>query len=369
MKLIAVSLFCLVALPGPKVCAQTMLQPVDVPNDARSIATGESFTGLPANPSALMYNPAGLAGLPQITAYYCNRAYSWVSDESYYTGANLSISTPLGVFAAQYNRFFWYTQTVWNRPFPGDVKDYDIFKYDIALGFARSIFREFSIGIAVKYFGQSLEEFYGITATPAWLFDGGLLYSFGELHSQRMLQDKLTLGLSVQNIGTKYKILYAANEYRGPLEETKALPQYLRLGVSYSFKAFQSEENGIIPLAGSITGEWRRAILNSYAYTGTDYGGCGAELIFFEVLSIRGGRIWNPYNSVYSDDRAPSPFRYGAGISIPLEKFGVAVPFTFSANYTVIPLWRTMTANIEALLPWRSFDAFSFEAHYTGVLW
>ena len=48
-------------------CAYSQLgaggYPFDSPADARSVAMGESFVALPSNPAALMYNPAGLAGL------------------------------------------------------------------------------------------------------------------------------------------------------------------------------------------------------------------------------------------------------------------------------------------------------------------
>ena len=368
MKLIALSFLCLVALLGPTAYAQSLLQPVDVPSDARSIAMGASFTGLPANSAALMYNPAGLAGLTGISAAYGTRNFTWISDETYYMGASASAATPIGVFAAHYNRLYWYTYTVRTSDSPLGMEEHPVYDYDVALGFARSFSRSFSAGIAVKYFDRNNQRFLGITTTPAWLFDGGIIYSFRDFHDQRVLRDKINLGLSIQNIGTKYKIHYAANEYRGPLESSEILPQYLRFGVSYTFNAFQSEESGIVPLAGSITGEWRIQ-LSPGAYSGEDFEGCGAELTFYEILTIRGGRIWYPYRDVYSDPGAPSPFRYGAGITIPLERIGLSVPFSFSAHYTSIPLWRPIFSPIDIPLPWKSEDTFSFEAHYAGGLW
>ncbi len=77
--------------------------PFDSPADPRSFAMGESFTALPSNPSALMYNPAGLAGLTGLRVSYSQRSLATNSDWTL-RSFNAAIGTPIGSFAAQYNR-------------------------------------------------------------------------------------------------------------------------------------------------------------------------------------------------------------------------------------------------------------------------
>jgi hypothetical protein len=98
--------------------------PVDVPTDPRGIGMGESLVALRANPSSLMYNPAGLAGLKGTSLAYAERKMNWFSglDEFRYYGVSASVETPIGVFGARYDRLSMGVGSVFDRVEPGQRK-------------------------------------------------------------------------------------------------------------------------------------------------------------------------------------------------------------------------------------------------------
>jgi hypothetical protein len=98
--------------------------PVDVPTDPRGIGMGESLVALRANPSSLMYNPAGLAGLKGTSLAYAERKMNWFSglDEFRYYGVSASVETPIGVFGARYDRLSMGVGAVFDRVEPGQRK-------------------------------------------------------------------------------------------------------------------------------------------------------------------------------------------------------------------------------------------------------
>src|SRR5271169_1411852 len=78
--------------------------PFDTPADPRSVAMGESFVALPSDPAALMYNPAGLAGLTGLNVSYSRKSMDWFLKGWSVSSINAAVGTSFGAFAAQYNR-------------------------------------------------------------------------------------------------------------------------------------------------------------------------------------------------------------------------------------------------------------------------
>src|SRR5271169_5671697 len=73
--------------------------PFDTPSDPRGLAMGGSSVAIPSNPSALMYNPAGLAGLSGVHVSYAQRNLS-PELRATLRSLNDSVRTSFGVFAA-----------------------------------------------------------------------------------------------------------------------------------------------------------------------------------------------------------------------------------------------------------------------------
>ena len=290
---------------------------------------GESFTALPSNPSALLYNPAGLAGLTGVRVSYSQRS---LAGEANWTlrSLNTSVETPIGVFAAQYNRDDYGTLpiTVDNSDRPS-VNTYD---YDIAIGYAVGLGKGFSMGVAVKYYGiegytPDISSTFGpaFPSAPARLFDVGLTYTFRRFHSQAVVEDSLTIGTSYQNIGSAWSGIYSG--YRAMWVRSLGPPQYFRGGLSYALKVVPRTTGDVSPFQAVISTEYR-----SSQTMGSDAWGFGMECTINEFLSVRTGGLLR-------EGGEDNHIRYGLGVRLPFQKLG----FDLQLQYAVIP-WYSLSA-------------------------
>ncbi len=320
--------------------------PFDVPVDARGAGLGESLVALRANTSALMYNPAGLAGLKGMGLSYGERPFNWSSftEGMVFSGVNAFAETPIGVFGAAYNRFSQGEFIITTSAGP----DFGVglerpYQYDIALGYGSRIAEGVEFGVAAKYYNwvQKIESPGGSPAafslpeiTPAWLFDGGFLYTLPLSIFPGALEEELTFGVSVQNVGTKVKFHFSTESETND----QPLPEYFHAGLALTLHIPPADEHGHAPFGATLTAEYTN-VLNYLpeGIGGSVYWGGGVELTLLEIVSLRGGFVINPYTNIYGEaDRVA--YRYGAGVNLPLERLGIPLPVVLSAEYSAIPL-------------------------------
>ena len=152
-KLLAVT-FLVVGIAGDALCQSgSPGYPFDTPADPRSVAMGESFVALPANPAALMYNPAGLAGLSGLNISYSRKSLDWYLKDWSIATINATLGTSFGVFAAQYNRKSMGTIPVTTVQFPdGNGSAYTLYAHDVAFGYAYRLPVGLALGLSAKYY-------------------------------------------------------------------------------------------------------------------------------------------------------------------------------------------------------------------------
>ena len=308
--------------------------PFIIPADARSFAMGESFAALPSNPSGLLYNPAGLAGLSGIRASYSQRSLASES-KPILRSFNVVTGTPIGVFAAQYNRDSYgdLPITVYGSG-PAPMSTYD---YDIGVGYAVALGRGFSIGGAVKYYSsQGLSVYPTIgypmssVSTSPFIYDFGLMYTFQRFHPQDVIEDSITIGFSYQNIGsgtTTGVLPFGMAEY-----DIHEFPQYFRAGLSYALRVVPRGDGDVSPFQAVFCGEYR----SDQSTAADDAAGFGMEFTIDEIVSLRAGGLF------LSSDRG-AHIRYGAGVRLPFRPLGLGLALQ------------------GAVIPWYSVYAFSID--------
>ena len=330
---------------------------------------GESFVALPANQAALMYNPAGLAGLRGMTVSYSRKEMNWVSltDDWSLKAFNAAVATPFGVFAAQYNRLFMGTHPVTTIQNPdGAGSEATIYSHDAALGFGTTLGRGVSVGVAAKYY-DFVENFSGemegtVPTTPAYLFDFGITYTLPRFHAQTAIEDSVTVGTSFQNVGTSWKVKGApANQ------SYSELPEYFRMGFSFAMRIVPGEKEDLTIFSSVLTAEFRSLQAHATPPVESSYWGIGLECTIFDFVSLRGGAAFRPLTTFEAEhDRAA--FRYGAGLRLPLGRIGVDFPLAFSLQYAVIPLNQLEYYDLSSSVR-SSVSAFSLDIQYTGAPW
>ena len=374
--------------------------PFNTPVDPRSAAMGESFVALPSDPAALMYNPAGLAGLNGLSVSYSRMSMDWFIQDWSVASVTAAAGTPFGVIAAQYNRKSMGKVAVTTVQYPGGTgSEISLYSYSLALGYSYRLPVGLALGISAKYYDY-LQTVSGPApvglppwhTVPSYLFDFGLTYTLPRLHSQSTVEDSLTIGMCYQNIGTRWQVSIPLNTFDNSgatTTEYLVLPQYYRLGLSYAMRLRPTEEGGLSPFGATIAGEFRSLqspLPTSYAvysysapYPETSYWGLGLEFTFYDIVSVRGGAAFRPYSDVEADrDRAS--FRYGACVCLPFRRIGIDLPLTFSFQYTVIPVSEPVTQYVfdqpagpgffeDMGARTGTYPLLSLEIQYEGVPW
>jgi hypothetical protein len=173
---------------------------------ARAAALGESYVAVSDDATAIYWNPAGLnnVGGRELSVMHAvwfeDIFYDWAS---YVQDCKLGGKIGVGV---QYLSYGSITETD-----STGLEGTDFTPYDIAaiLSYAREI-NGISLGVNIKYISSKIED------ESAWAVaaDVGSIYK---------MCDKLSLGLVVQNIGTKMKYI----------DEEEDLPLNIKAGVAY----------------------------------------------------------------------------------------------------------------------------------------
>jgi|GEM_PF-1020398 len=328
---------------------------IDVPSDPQSVAMAESFVAFQKNRSAMLYNPAGLAGVNRISILYSQRAMNWITglDDMKYQAVTASIPTSLMNIGLLYNRFTQGEDRVRTAQNPeGDGTTVSIYDHTIGIGLAKQYNEYLGFGLSIKTFNsilkyngpssQNLGFSIETTALPI-LFDFGILYSNILSTEQENYQHQLNIGLSVQNVGTalKQKQLFRTlpSNSISSQDYSVTLPQYLRFGFTYEFGLHGRTPEALAPLNVLVTAEYKNS-LNGVA-SRKDYWGFGLELKLYEIASVRMGTFINPHSSIYGNEGTPA-LRYGFGLSAPLEKIGAVIPLTLNLDYAAIPLQKVM---------------------------
>ncbi|MCX7876695.1 MAG: hypothetical protein N2321_11090 [Melioribacteraceae bacterium] len=303
---------------------------LDVVINPVSIAMGESFVANYFSPSSFIENPANLFQKNNTTLFYHTRSFNWISEtETFkYKSVGGTLKLQIGDFGIAYNEFH-AGKSLFNSQ--SDERN-----STLIFSLSKLIFKNFNAGVNLKFFDHKRISDLGIglnlESNTAILLDFGLLYSVFKYSSLKS-QHEVTIGTTLQNFGTDYKEkdFIFSNDYR-----IVRLPRYFKIGFAYNlqFKSNETKNDFQILLTGNY-----KSLLNPLKKEigDVDYWGIGTQIQIKEMFLIRIGSIQLPENNLLYD-RAKPILRYGFGLNLPLNKFGVEIPLTISADYAFIPI-------------------------------
>ena len=337
---------------------------LDTPVDARSISMGESFVAVGNSTSGSFYNPATLNSIEGITTSFNKRYLDWMDwvNGMYFFSLNGTVHTPYGTIGLFYNRFDSPSFEVRNdnNSILGESSYYN---HTYGIGYAKEIIPNLSTGISLKTYDFAVERTYSSmnmsqfkTTSKPFLLDVGVLYKFPIIVATDVFTDELSLGLSLQNFGTDYRV---DNHYY-------RLPNYARLGFAYAFNVNKKHKGDLQPFRYILTGEYCNHV-NAWKtmQDQRDYWKVGMEATFYEIVSFRIGGYAQPYLNIYGKKGVPS-FRYGFGLNAPLHSIGIKTPIVVAFDFAVIPLSETNTWLYYN--PKKNLTTFSLELKYSNDL-
>jgi hypothetical protein len=176
---------------------------------ARASGMGEAFVGVVADASAIYWDPAGLSNLEKGSLSVMHAM--GLNDTSYEWAAYAHPVRGIGVLgvAVQYLSYGSLTKFD-NNGFAGGT--FDPADMAVSLSYARNI-EGFGLGFNLKYISSKI-----VNTATAYAVDLGI---------QHKPDDRLTLGLAIQNLGSRMKFI----------SESDALPMNIKLGGAYSIQS------------------------------------------------------------------------------------------------------------------------------------
>lgn len=265
---------------------------------ARATAMGSAFVAVADDPSAIFWNPAGIARIPGGSVVFDHT--KWIADLGYNFMAasyNLGDYGALGISFLASSMDEMAVRTIDKPEGTGEMFDAKDVVFSVA--YAVNLTENFSIGFNPKFVMQSIWR----TSASAVALDMGVLY--------RTPFDGVMLAMSIQNFGTKMRlhgtsalVLYdpdittTGNNGKIPAylqTDEWELPLTFRVGLSYD--PIRTEMHSLIVALDAL-------------HPSDDYESInlGAEYGFSDAFFLRGG-----YKALFLQDSEES-FTVGAGI-------------------------------------------------------
>jgi opacity protein-like surface antigen len=262
-----------------KKLAQTGMKFLSTSLDARASGMARAMTAVYGNSSALLYNPAGLAGIDKSFDFTAGRV-SFIADINYIYGTAAFVpgQGEWGVFGLSFVSVDYgdlmATMRAENEQGFIDLGLFNPLAFAVGIGYSKSLTSQFSIGAHVKYVQQDLgggfvdfnadQSGVAIDASQdVIVFDFGVLYSTGF--------ESLNFGMSIRNFSEEIRYL----------QESFQLPLTFRIGLSMNTLDLTS-----------INPDQHSLLLSVDASHPRDYAeqiGFGLEYVFMKMFALRAG--------------------------------------------------------------------------------
>jgi len=296
---------------------------LSIAQGARALGIGGAFVAIADDPSAMYWNPSGIAEL-QGFHLMVDRTY-WFADIQYnYVGATMSLGSygALGVNLTASDIGEMNVTTVDQQDGTGEV--FTVNDLAVGVSYALQLTDKFSIGFNPKFVYQKIWKM----SASAIALDLGVKY--------RTPFDGITLGMSITNFGTKMQmagnnalVLYdsdpgnTGHNTRVPAElamESWDLPLNFRVGIAYDV---------------SMGGAGKMTLAVDAAHPSDNYESVniGGEYVFDDFVYLRAGM-----KSLFQKDSEES-FTAGFGI-----KQAIVGNFQIMVDYTYQDLKRLKNA-------------------------
>jgi len=282
---------------------------------ARATAMGGAYASVANDPTALYWNPAGIAW---ISGVQCELMHNqWLVDTNYdFLGLVIPLPNIRSVLGVSFNTLYYGSEKVRTVERPeGTGETFDGRDIAVGLTWAIALTDRFSFGLTGKYVAQRIWGESG----DAMALDIGVFYN-------TMLKG-LKLGASVCNFGTKIQL--SGRHLRTIVDPDPSVENYDRVPVNYKTMSFP------LPLLFRVGLSYERTLgslgqvllsvdVNHPSHT-TESLNLGFEYGFANMFYLRGG-----YENMFERDRI-NGLTVGGGIDLYRRgRMGIRVDYSWS---------------------------------------
>lgn len=276
---------------------------------AKAVGMGEAFVAIADDPSALYWNPAGIASADANAVMFSHT--SWLTDVNVeYLAAVVPVpKLASGVAGIQVSGLSTDLVETTELAPDGTGRSFSYSDLLIGVGYARHFTDKFAIGGNLKYLREDLGSEVGGGVTNAWLADLGTMYHIG-------FRD-MTFAVTITNFGPELQpsegyVRTVDSGGSAVSQETEFLgfdpPTTFKLG--FASTIFESEEfRGLGALEMNRPGDNAETVK------------LGGEILFRDMLAVRAG---------YDSNADELRFSAGAGVIITGDEIDAIVDYAFT---------------------------------------
>jgi long-subunit fatty acid transport protein len=279
---------------------------------ARATAMGGAFTAVANDATAAYWNPSGLARMER-NEFQVSHAEWLVGTRLNWFGVGFKLDEN-NAFGIQVNQLDYGEEQITTPANPNGTGEYwNAMDLAVSLSYARNLTDRFSIGGSFKYISQRVWN----ESASAFALDIGLLF-----HTQL---EGLRIGMNIANFGTEMKL-----EGKDLLRAIDVDPT--NAGNNPNIPGNLDTDNWQLPLIFTVglgydvikSTDWMVTLASDAVIPNNNntYGNVGAEIMWNNLISLRGG-----YTAIGKEAAEES---YTAGIGLQYDFGGFFAKFDYS---------------------------------------
>lgn len=309
-------------------------------NDASTqLGKGEYFSADIYNPTDFSVNPAVSAFVRGVNVQYNFVDYNYLKDSPSFQfdfwktrSFGVSYGNELLSGSFLYNEF-GYATTSYFADNSIQAK-YNTKMYALSLG--RNVIDNLNAGISIKAFQINDEEYSLGGSNLTMFYDLGAVYTFiNPFGIPSHSLDQLNVALSIVNLGDP-NVRLNIDEDNSIYSEYK-VPTYLNAGFSFALHFLSGETEAVRTV---LHFNFRKYLdKEDWEEDGTTNISAGADVRIFKLVTLRGGFFRPSYEDFVYNQKDKFNFRFGAGVDISAQLFGIEIPVYVQVNYAYLPLY------------------------------
>jgi hypothetical protein len=277
-------------------------QELRIPVSARGIALGDGFIADVAGVEALYYNPAGIANLRSVEAYFSHLEYIAEMDKNYVGAVARTRFGSIGIMVDALS-IGDIIETTEAQP-EGTGRVFSPTFTTVGLSYGRFLTDVVSVGVTAKIINERILQ----ETASGFAFDVGIQYAPG--------WRSLRVGLLLKNFGPDMR--FDGDDFQS-FESTSDNPQASQRSVSTESARFELPSVFQIGFAYAVYESGQNRVNGYGNFVNNNFGAdrwqFGAEYTYGETFALRAGFL----ASEDEDYIYTNSFSFGVGVGIPLS--------------------------------------------------
>jgi hypothetical protein len=291
---------------------------------ARAEAMGKAYCSVDGDLNTAFFNPAGIATIKgfEFNLNYAKPFYMW--EEAIFSFSSIGYSINKYLILSAGRHYFSSNEPLLTFDTNDNMATFIPYNVNYNLTVASQPIKNLFLGININLYSWYFDH---ETKPYTLYFDFGAIKKF-EFQNSPLFKHSVNIGTSITNFSFS-----RLNYNLFDKDYSDQLPVITRFGANYQLTIDKHWLSDSLKTFKILAQAEYQLLLNSEDHSGIR---TGAEIVLFDILSIRGGYFNTKYKISQNNYNLVNDFTYGFGLQLPLNKL-TKIPLLISYDYTSLP--------------------------------